>query len=82
MTNANITNFRKNIFGYMNRAIEWGEVINVSTKDGNAVVMNEDDYRGLMETVHLMSIPGMADSIKAAAAEPIADGVPAEELEW
>lgn len=82
MTNTNITNFRKNIFGYINQAIEWGDVINISTKDGNAVVMGEEEYRALMETVHLMSIPGMVESIKKASEEPIGDGVDASELEW
>ena len=82
MTNTNVTNFRKNVFDFLSRAIEWGEVINVSTKDGNAVVMSEEDYNALMETLYLSSIPGMVDRIKGAAAEPLSEGVPAEEIEW
>ena len=82
MTNTNVTNFRKNVFDYLSRAIEWGEVINVSTKDGNAVVMSEEDYNSIMETLYLSSIPGMVERIKEAAAEPLSEGVPAEELEW
>ena len=82
MTNVNITNFRKNVFGFLNQAIEWGDVINVSTKDGNAVVMSEEEYNSIMETLYLSSIPGMVKRIKEAADEPLSEGTPAEEIEW
>ena len=36
MTNTNATNFRKNIFEYLNQAVEYNDVINVTTKNGNA----------------------------------------------
>lgn len=71
MTNTNITNFRKNLFEYVDQAVTYGDVVNISTKNGNAVMMSEDDYRGLMETLHLSSIPGMAAKLHAAAQEPL-----------
>ena len=40
MTNTNATNFRKNIFEYLNQAVEYNDVINVTTKNGNAVVLS------------------------------------------
>lgn len=73
MTNINITNFRKNLFGYMNQAVEYNDVVNVSTKNGNAVIMSEDDYNSLMETLYLVSQPGLVEAIKAAKNEPISD---------
>ena len=76
MTNTNITAFRKNIFDYVDQAVSYGEVVNVSTKNGNAVLLSEADYNAMMETLYLTSIPGMADSIKAAAKEPLEDCVP------
>lgn len=57
MTNTNATNFRKNIFEYLNQAVEYNDVINVTTKNGNAVVLSEADYNSLLETVYLMSHP-------------------------
>lgn len=71
MTNTNITAFRKNVFGYVERAVTYGEVVNVSTKSGNAVILSEEDYNSMLETLHLCSIPGMEESIKSAAAEPL-----------
>lgn len=76
MTNTNITAFRKNVFGFVDQAVTYGDVVNISTKNGNAVIISESDYRGLMETVHLCSIPGMAESIKSAAAEPLDSCIP------
>lgn len=76
MTNTNITAFRKNVFGYVNQAVTYGDVVNVTTKNGNAVILSEQDYNSMMETLHLCSIPGMADSIKAAAEEPLEDCTP------
>lgn len=82
MTNTNVTNFRKNVFDYLNRAIEWGEVINVSTKDGNAVVMSEEDYNALMETLYLSSVPGMTEKIREGLNTPLSECVPESEVEW
>lgn len=76
MTHTNITAFRKNVFGFVDQAVTYGEVVNVSTKNGNAVLLSEEDYNSMMETLHLSAIPGMVDSIKSAAAEPLEDCVP------
>jgi len=76
MTNTNITSFRKNIFSFVDQAVTYGEVINVNTKNGNAVLLSEEDYRNMMETLHLSVIPGMAESIQKAAEEPLDTCVP------
>lgn len=41
------------MFEYVNQAVEYNDIINVSTKNGNAVIMSEEEYNGLMETLHL-----------------------------
>ena len=76
VTNTNITAFRKNVFDYIDQAVTYGEIINVTTKNGNAVILSEDDYRGMVETLHLAAIPGMVESIREAAAEPVGECVP------
>lgn len=83
MTNTNITNFRKNLFEYIEQAIEFNDVININTKHGNAVVMSEQDYRNLMETLYINSVPKLADEIRAAAEQPIEEcSVYDENEEW
>lgn len=73
MTNTNITNFRKNVFAYLNQAVEYNDVVNVSTKNGNAVIMSEEDYNSLMETLYLVSVPGLKEAIKEAGKEPLSE---------
>lgn len=70
MTNTTITNFRKNVFEYVNQAIQYNDAVNVVTRNGNAVLISEEEYNGMLETLRLMSVPGMTESILEAAKEP------------
>lgn len=79
MTNTNATNFRKNLFEYLNQAVMYNDVINVNTKNGNAVVMSEEDYNGLMETLYLTSIPGMKERLVEGLETPIEE---CDDFEW
>lgn len=54
MYNTNITNFRKNIFNILEQTVKYNEPVNITTKDGNAVIISEDDFNGLMETLTLL----------------------------
>lgn len=74
MTNTNATNFRKNMFEYLSSAILHNNVININTKDGNAVVMSEEDYTGLLETLYLLSNKKTADEIAQGLREPVSEG--------
>lgn len=82
MLNANITSFRKNIYSMLEQTVLYNEPLNISTKDGNAVVLSEEDYRGLMETLYLLSIPGMRDKLLEGRDTPIEECVPESEVEW
>lgn len=76
MLNTNITSFRKNIFSMLENTIKYNEPLNISTKAGNAVILSEEDYRGMMETCYLLSVPGMREQLLEAAAEPIEECEP------
>ena len=82
MTNINITNLRKNIYKLLEDAVEYNETINVSTKKGNVVILSEEDYNGLIETLYLSSIPDLKDDIIKGLKEDIDDCVDEEEVEW
>ena len=82
MTNINATNFRRNLFDYLNQAIEYNDVININTKQGNAVVLSEEDYNGLLETVYLLSDPKVREELVEGMKTPLSDCVPEEEVEW
>lgn len=82
MLNTNITNFRKNIFVILEQTIKYNEPVNISTKDGNAVIISEEDYNGLMETVLLCSVPGMKEKIIEGLNTPLNECLPENEVEW
>ena len=61
MRNVNITNFRKDLFNYVGQTIQFGEPINVSAKDGNVIVLSEEEYEGMVETMYLLQNPKMRE---------------------
>ena len=82
MLNTNITSFRKNVFSMMENTIKYNEPLNISTKAGNAVLLSEEDYRGLMETCHLLSVPGMREKLIEASREPLDECADESEVVW
>lgn len=82
MTNTNATNFRNHAFEYFNQAIEFNDIINVNTKNGNAIVMSEEDYNNLIETLYLNQFPGTIKDITDGKKAKISDCIPSEEVEW
>lgn len=79
MTNTNATNLRKNLFDFLNLAIDCNDVINVNTKKGNVVILSEEDYNGLIETLYLASIPGMKERLIEGKNAPLEDS---DVFEW
>lgn len=82
MTNTNITNFRKDIYELLEKTIKYNEPINISTKNGNAIVLSEEDYNGLMETVYLLNIKGMKEKLIKGMNTPKEECISEEEVEW
>lgn len=82
MTNINITNFRKDIYELLEQAIKYNEPINISTKNGNAVVLSEEDYNSLIETLYLSNIPKMRNKLIKGKDENIDECIPEDEVEW
>lgn len=82
MTNINISKFRENLYSYVKNAIDFNDVIGINTKNGRAIVMSEEDYSGIMETLYLMQFPGTMKEIKEGLETDIKDCVSEKEFEW
>ena len=65
MTNTNATNLRKNLFSYLDSAIEYNDIINVNTKKGNVIITNESEYNVLLKTFYLLSDFTMKEKLEA-----------------
>ena len=73
MTTISVTDARSKLYKLMDQAREESEPILITGKRGNAVLVSEDDWRAIQETLYLVSIPGMRESILEGMAEPIDD---------
>lgn len=82
MLNTNIRSFRKNVFSMLKQTIKYNEPLNISTKAGNAVVLSEEDYLGMVETLNLMSDPEMKSKLLDGMATPLSQCVTEDKLEW
>ena len=82
MTNTTVTNFRKNAFAYISGVVKCNDVVNITTKDGNAVMLSEADYNGLMETLLISSVPGLKADLLKSLDEPLADMSDASSVDW
>jgi len=59
----NATTARKNFFKLVEDAVTTHEPIYITSKNGNVVVLSEEDFRSIQETLYLSSIPGMREKI-------------------
>lgn len=82
MTNINATNFRKNVFSLLEQTVKYNEPVNISTKDGNAVLLSEADYNNVMATFEIYSNPALYEKLMHGRNTPLDRSVPGEEVKW
>lgn len=80
MTPISVTEARAKLYKLVDQANEEGEPVLITGKRNNAVLISEDDWRAVQETLYLLSIPGMRESIRAGMDEGL-DNL-AEEPGW
>ena len=73
MPTLNATTARKNFFRVMEEAIDSKEPIYVTGKKGNVVIVDEDEWRSIQETLYLVSIPGMREKLLDGMNTPVAE---------
>ncbi len=71
---------RAGLYRLIDQAAETHQPIIISGKRSNAVLISEEDWSAIQETLYLLAIPGMRESIKNAMAEPLANSKKA--LKW
>ena len=72
MTAINATSARKNLYQLIQDVNTNSTPITITNSRGkNAVLLSEDDWNAIQETVYLNSIPGMIDSILSANGESL-----------
>jgi len=71
MTTLTATEARAKLYKLMDEAASSHEPIQITGKRANAVLIAEEDWRAVQETLYLVSIPGMRESIRKGLKTPV-----------
>jgi len=71
MTSLTASEARANLYKLLDRSAESHEPIQISGKRHNAILISEEDWRAIQETLYLLSIPGMRESVRKGLKTPI-----------
>jgi prevent-host-death family protein len=71
---------RANLYRLMDQAAESHQPITIAGKRHDSVLLSAEDWQSIQETLFLLAVPGMRESIKEGMAEPVETC--AKELDW
>lgn len=80
MTVLTASEARANLYRLIDQAAESHQPIHIAGKRSDAVLVAAEDWQAIQETLYLLSVPGMRESIKEGMAEPIEES--STELDW
>ncbi len=80
MKTVSVSKARANLYKLLEEASESHEPLIITGKKGNAVLLAEEDWRAIQETLFLLSIPGMRESIREGLDTSVEEC--AEDLDW
>jgi len=80
MTTLNATEARSKLYNLIDEASETHKPIVITGKRGNAVLLAEEDWNSINETLFLLSVPGMRESIKEGMDASLEEC--SRELDW
>ena len=71
MTTLTASEARANLYRLMDEIAESHQPITISGKRNHAVLVSAEDWNAIQETLYLLAVPGMRESIKEGLAEPV-----------
>jgi prevent-host-death family protein len=80
MTSVSVTQARSKLYQLVDDSAVSHEPVQITGKRSNAVLVSEGDWRSIQETLFLLSIPGMRESIRKGLREPLSKSK--TELSW
>jgi antitoxin YefM len=80
MTILNATEARSKLYSLIDETASTHQPIIITGKRGNAVLLSEEDWNSISETLYLLSVPGVRESIKEGMNESIEEC--SKELDW
>ncbi|EJF47194.1 type II toxin-antitoxin system Phd/YefM family antitoxin [Actinomyces massiliensis] len=80
MSTINVTTARSNLYRLIDQVSEESRPVRIAGQRSTAVLVSEEDWEAIQETLYLQAIPGMVDSIRQAREESVEAA--SEELDW
>ncbi len=80
MSTLNATDARSKIYALIDETAETHKPITITGKRGNAVLLSEEDWNAINETLYLVSMPGMRESIRKGLDVDLDEC--SEDLDW
>ena len=80
MTTIKVGQARTKLSRLVDEAAASHEPILITGKRANAVLLSEEDWRAIQETLYLLSIPGIRESIREGLQTPVEECI--GELDW
>jgi len=71
MTMLTVSEARSGLYKLLDKTAESHEPIQITGKRHNAVLIAEEDWRAVKETLYLLSVPGMRESIRKGLKTPL-----------
>ena len=71
MTTIKATEARAQLYRLLDETAQTHEPIQITGKRTNAVLISEEDWWAIQETLYLLSIPGMRESIRKGLKTPV-----------
>jgi len=71
MTTLTASEARAKLYKLLDKTATSHEPIQITGKRHNGVLISEDDWRSIQETLYLLSIPGMRESIRKGLKNPV-----------
>ena len=71
MTTLTASTARAKLYKLLDQTASSHEPVQITGKRSSAVLISEEDWRAIQETLHLLSIPGMRESIRAGLKTPV-----------
>lgn len=82
MKTIQVTNARQNIYSIIEQTIKNSEPVQIVSKNGDVVLVSLEDWEAIQETLYLLSVPGMRESIIEADKTPIDQWNDGKDIGW
>ena len=73
MINLNISKARDELYKLASSCIRYKDTVNISTKEGNVILLSADEYNSLIESLYLAGIKGVYEDIEEAVKTPTSE---------